>query len=530
MFSETGVFDTPSSPVPAPSHAVLPGLPKAPVELPDASGPAEFPVSAVHPELPVVPETHAELPFVSEVHAEPPFAPVVPAAHSTSSSTTSTSSSSVSSGSHSDVPFGFPVSEPPPDIDSSAPSGMDVGLEFDWPLTGEPVLNPDCLFDFLDPYTYTFMCTPEAAEPFEFDSEEETPVDPESLDHTHQLLFGYSRLESLSDTELDNLVPCNDLYGKLSTRRTNLFVVPVLVNGCIVRAMVDTGYTGFLLLDPSAAERTGVKPKVVAVPDSVIKGGKAHVSRDLTVGDQRVVQVTQCETCDINVGGYKTSATPWTMPLGEHFHAVLGLEFFQHLQANCAGKISWDFLQGEFSFTTKPGAQCKTSKRFSVSSRRVPAAMLEAPFCTRHHLRSLVTKTAEVPHDLPDGTRVLRLDDSFNIIRTREGDDFVVHKSAVTSNADPGISVSDTPASSSPGKDGTTSSSPTPTPRHTPSSSDSAASRSASGGDRVSDDWDGRKLVEDAVRDADRKNWVMPQPNPKWEPTEPSESDCFREA
>jgi len=123
----------------------------------------------------------------------------------------------------------------------------------------------------------------------------------------------------------------------------------------------------------------------------------------------------------------------------------------------------------------------------------------------------------------------LRLDDSFNIIRTREGDDFVVHKSAVTSNADPGISVSDTPVSSSPGKDGTTSSSPTPTPRHTPSSSDSAASRSASGGDRVSDDWDGRKLVEDAVRDADRKNWVMPQPNPKWEPTEPSESDCFRD-
>ena len=434
-------------------------------------------------------------------------------------------------------------------------------LDCEFPFGG-PIINPDNIFDFLDPYTYTFMCSPDDADTFgsseEVDNSASEEIDtssPESLDHSYQLLFGYSDIQNLSDDELDGLIPHNDHhYGKLSERRANLFVISILVNGCLVRAMVDTGYTGFLLLDPDVAERTGVKHLVVSVPDSVVKGGKAHINRDVTVGDQRVVKVTQGERCDLDVAGFKASASPWTMPLGKHFDAVLGLEFFKHLQKNCKGLIDWDFINSSFSFTLK-GAKAKTV----VSPHHVSAGLFEAPFCTKDHLRSLVTKTAAVPHDLPSGTRVLRLDDDFHLIRTRDGDDFLLHEpsvvSAATSSFDPSISVSDTPpdasslddvpqavaasvapptaepsndSASQPPAGSSSAACPTPTPLAAhPSDSNS---RSASGRDESgSDDWDGRDLVKDAVRDANRANWAKPVSNPHWTPMEPSESDDFRD-
>ena len=419
------------------------------------------------------------------------------------------------SGSGSEVPLAPPESEP---LDfHTAVSDMPLSMDWEFPVEGEPVINPDNLLDFLDPYTYTFMCAPEAAD-FTEPAEEE-PLDVATLDHSYQLLFGYSNLQDLSDAEIDSIVPGNDLaYGNLSSRRTNLMIVPILVNGCLVRAMVDTGYTGYLLLDPATAQRTGVDELLVSVPENVVPGGKANVSRDLTLGDQRVVKCNKGTSCQLDVSGYKTEAVPWIMPLGEHFHAVLGLEFFKQLQTGCTGDIEWNFLDGHFKFTTKPGTQAKSSKRFTVSAREVSANMLEAPWCTQQHLRSMVQKTAEVPHDLPAGTRVLRLDDDFNLIRTRDGHDFVLHKPASVDTADPAVCSAESSAPASPAA----------SPPAPPAAADAQRPASGRGGVK-DDDWDGRKLVEDAVRRADRANWAKPTPNLHWKPMEPSESDCFRD-
>lgn len=70
--------------------------------------------------------------------------------------------------------------------------------------------------------------------------------------------------------------------------------------------------------------------------------------------------------------------------------------------------------------------------------------------------------------------------------------------------------------------------SPAASPPAPPAAADARRPASGRGGVK-DDDLDGRKLVEDAVRRADRANWAKPTPNLHRKPMEPSESDCFRD-
>ena len=73
----------------------------------------------------------------------------------------------------------------------------------------------------------------------------------------------------------------------------------------------------------------------------------------------------------------------------------------------------------------------------------------------------------------------------------------------------------------------------TPSGRGTPRASLSASGRggigspSSSRQDINDDDFDGSRLIEEAVRDQDKNNLIPPEPNPDWRPEMPRKSDTF---
>lgn len=362
----------------------------------------------------------------------------------------------------------------------------------------------------------------DASDVSSFPSLEDNPNLGPSLDHSYHLLFNHEDLTQLSDSELDSLIPENSLhYGNISSRRSQLFIISILVNGCLVKAMVDTGYTGVLLLDPKTAERSSVSEKIVKVADHVVKGGKAKIHQNLIVGDQRVVQVTQGTSCSLDVGGFVSSAVPWIMPLGDKFDAVLGLDFFRHLNKLCKSDVSFNFEKHYFKFTLKPTSK-SSARTIKVSSAQPALNTMFAPSFSKKFLRTQVTRPSQ---DLPVGTRILRIDEFLNIIQTHYGDDFLVHDKC----SDPGGTSSTSTATSSASCNAAHSDlshSDSPLPSASSSNSQPASER---GEKKIidDDDLDGSRLVADAVASADRDNWKQPVKNPFWEPREPSPSDDF---
>ena len=71
-----------------------------------------------------------------------------------------------------------------------------------------------------------------------------------TLGYDHEALFGNIHLQNLTDEELN---AAHDL--NLSKRRDKLIIAKGLLNGCLVRVMLDTGFTGGLIIAPDAATR-----------------------------------------------------------------------------------------------------------------------------------------------------------------------------------------------------------------------------------------------------------------------------------
>jgi hypothetical protein len=355
---------------------------------------------------------------------------------------------------------------------------------------------------------------------------------PPSLDGDHEALFGNISLKELSDDELytglfsrypaDSVQFCstdnhnaknNDIaLEKAPNRRDKLIISTALIKGCLVRVMLDTGFTGSLIISPDAATRCGIEP------DRHPKTSQVLCS-NVMVGDGRTVTSQVARKVDVDLGGFVSKHDALIMPLGGKFDAAVGLKYFEDLQEVCQGPLQWDFLRQQVSFKIK-------GRDFDISASEVPAHMFLAPRSCPAALKNIVHNSI-AGEALPHGTKVLRVNDSMQLMRTRDGDDFIMHNDTLPDAADPTALSENSSCSSSlnSGRGGIL--------------SQDLQQQINKQGRHVSfaaatvfddDDLDGSALVAKAVLAQDQADLAVPAPNPSWSPETPTDDDCFTDA
>ena len=76
--------------------------------------------------------------------------------------------------------------------------------------------------------------------------------------------------------------------------------------------MIDTGYTGTLMLDSNTAKRIGVKPtlfKRKGLPKACVRK-----TRKLEVGNGEVCEAHQALNTKLDLDGYVSKVDTWIMP------------------------------------------------------------------------------------------------------------------------------------------------------------------------------------------------------------------------
>ena len=361
----------------------------------------------------------------------------------------------------------------------------------------QPMLanEDDPLHDFKWPEDSTKSPQPDAVDESE---DPETAMDEDylSIDYDHEALFGSITLKDLTDEELNSAHDTS-----LSQRRENLIIATALINGCLTRVMLDSGFTGSLMISPESAERCGIKPHRDPETNFVL-------STNIVVGDGRTVQSQVATSVKIDLGGYSSLHDALIMPLGTKFDAVIGYKFFEDLQHKCQSPLSWDFIKQQVSFKVN-------DRKYTISAHEVPAHMFMAPTSCTAYLNAMMHKSV-IGESLPSGTRIIRVTDDMQLIRTNEGDDYILHEPISASGTD-----TDSPKTVEP----------------------DFSTRSAFGGgekevfqfhsstnDDDDDDLDGSRLVAKAILDQDKENLVIPETNPNWMPEVPADSETYEDA
>jgi hypothetical protein len=235
-----------------------------------------------------------------------------------------------------------------------------------------------------------------ALPPFETDEnlpELEEDLDPE-LDTAEDILMSlqHDPFEVIRNCDVQQLEKEPEVqyfrkfYSMSKTTDSKLIITLGTVNGVIMNLMIDSGYTGFLMMKADSAARANVQ-----------FSNKSN-SKRVQVGDGSLFSLKTGNQVTLAIDSFNCTTYPEVMPdLKGNFDGVVGLQWLKALESAIKPE-TWFF---SFTDGRCGGTHKKTGKYIEICASKTSPAIIEAPrFTEKFMYANMVLKSLQQDDDI----------------------------------------------------------------------------------------------------------------------------------